>query len=138
MRLPRYWAGIARASFWDLCGQPLGPADYLALVGAVKLLVLEGIPRLDASKIQRGETLRHAGRCALRGACTADLLGRGWRPEQLYLEGSRSFEFERTASRLREMQGCGLGQRARRAGLSRACRVPAPGGRMTILTIRGR
>jgi len=33
VHLPRYWAGMARASFWDLCGQPLGPADPDAAVG---------------------------------------------------------------------------------------------------------
>jgi cell division protein ZapE len=37
VHLPRYWAGMARCTFWELCGQPLGPADYLSLVGAVKL-----------------------------------------------------------------------------------------------------
>ena len=31
-------------------------------------------------------------------------------PERLYLEGEGSFEFERTASRLREMQAEGWGK----------------------------
>jgi len=31
-------------------------------------------------------------------------------PERLYLEGTGSFEFERTASRLREMQSDGWGR----------------------------
>jgi cell division protein ZapE len=30
-------------------------------------------------------------------------------PERLYSEGTGAFEFERTASRLREMQGAGWG-----------------------------
>ena len=107
--LPRYWAGMARASFWDLCGQPLGPADYLALVGAVKLLVLEGIPRLDATKFNE----------AKRFVTLIDALYEGHvrliasaedTPERLYLEGAGSFEFERTASRLREMQGAAWGE----------------------------
>ena len=104
VRLPRYWAGMARASFWDLCGQPLGPADYLALVGAVKLLVLEGVPRLDATKFNEAKrfvTLVDAlYEGQVRLICSAED-----EPERLYLEGSGSFEFERTASRLREMQG---------------------------------
>jgi len=108
VNVPRYWAGMARASFWDLCGQPLGPADYLALVGAVKLLVLEGIPRLDASKFNE----------AKRFVTLIDALYEGHvrliataedEPERLYLEGAGSFEFERTASRLREMQGADWG-----------------------------
>jgi cell division protein ZapE len=24
VHLPRYWAGMARCTFWELCGQPLG------------------------------------------------------------------------------------------------------------------
>ena len=109
VHLPRYWAGMARASFWDLCGQPLGPADYLALVGAVKLLVLEGIPRLDASKFNEAKrfvTLIDAlYEGHVRLICSAEDA-----PERLYLEGAGSFEFERTASRLREMQGADWGQ----------------------------
>jgi cell division protein ZapE len=108
VHLPRYWAGMARASFWDLCGQPLGPADYLALVGAVKLLVLEGIPRLDATKFNEAKrfvTLIDAlYEGHVRLICSAED-----EPERLYLEGSGSFEFERTASRLREMQGVDWG-----------------------------
>jgi cell division protein ZapE len=110
VHLPRYWAGMARASFWDLCGQPLGPADYLALVGAVKLLVLEGIPRLDATKFNEAKrfvTLIDAlYEGHVRLISSADDV-----PERLYLEGSGSFEFERTASRLREMQGADWGDR---------------------------
>ena len=33
-------------------------------------------------------------------------------PEMLYLEGEGTFEFARTASRLREMQSAGWGQEA--------------------------
>lgn len=106
--LPRYWAGMARASFWDLCGQPLGPADYLALVGAVKLLVLEDIPRLDASKFNEAKRFVTLIDALYEGhvrliASAEDI------PERLYLEGAGSFEFERTASRLREMQGAEWG-----------------------------
>lgn len=103
VNLPRYWAGMARAEFWDLCGQPLGPADYLALVGAVKLLVLENVPRLDSSKFNEAKrfvTLVDA----LYEARTRVIMSAEDEPERLYLEGSGSFEFERTASRLREMQ----------------------------------
>ena len=101
--LPNYWAGMARADFWELCGQPLGPADYLALVGAVKLLVLENVPRLDSSKFNEAKrfvTLVDS----LYEARTHVIISAEETPERLYLEGSGSFEFERTASRLREMQ----------------------------------
>ena len=103
VHLPRYWAGMARIDFWDLCGRPLGPADYLALAGAVKLLVLENVPRLDSSKFNEAKrfvTLIDA----LYEAQTRVILSAEDIPERLYSEGSGSFEFERTASRLREMQ----------------------------------
>jgi cell division protein ZapE len=108
VHLPRYWSGMARCTFWELCGQPLGPADYLSLVGAVKLLVLEGVPQLDSSKFNEAKrfvTLIDAlYEGHVRLICSAEA-----EPEKLYLEGAGSFEFERTASRLREMQGADWG-----------------------------
>ena len=101
--LPRYANGVARATFWELCAQPLGPADYLAIAHALRVLILEDIPQLSASnynEAKRFVTLIDAlyeARVRLV-ASAADL------PERLYLEGAGSFEFERTASRLREMQ----------------------------------
>ncbi|WP_224816527.1 cell division protein ZapE [Hasllibacter sp. MH4015] len=102
--IPRFWAGQARVPFETLCGQPLGPADYLALVGAVKLLVLEDIPRMNrdrANEAKRFVTLidtLYEGHVRLVASAEAA-------PEALYTEGTGAFEFERTASRLREMQG---------------------------------
>lgn len=106
--LPRFRNGVARASFWDLCGVPLGPADYLAIAQSVRVLILEDIPRLDISKFNEAKrfvTLIDAlyeARVKLI-ATAADV------PEKLYLEGTGSFEFERTASRLREMQAADWG-----------------------------
>jgi len=106
--LPRHANGVARASFWELCAKPLGPADYLAIAGAVRVLILEDIPQLSASnynEAKRFVTLIDAlyeGRVRLV-ASAADI------PERLYLEGEGSFEFARTASRLREMQAADWG-----------------------------
>lgn len=106
--LPAFHNGVARATFWDLCGRPLGPADYLALAAAVRVLILEDIPRLSSENYnpaRRFVTLIDAlyeAKVRLI-ASAADL------PERLYIEGEGSFEFARTASRLREMQGAGWG-----------------------------
>ena len=35
-------------SFWDLCARPLGPADYLAIAAAVRVLILEDVPQLTS------------------------------------------------------------------------------------------
>ena len=109
VELARFANGVGRATFWELCAKPLGPADYLAIAQAVRVLVLEEIPQLSSSnynEAKRFVTLIDAlyeARVRLV-ASAADV------PERLYLEGSGSFEFERTASRLREMQAHDWGQ----------------------------
>src|SRR3546814_5711100 len=42
--------GVARFSFAELCEQPLGPGDYLAIAGLYPTLVLSGVPALSAEK----------------------------------------------------------------------------------------
>lgn len=106
--LPDYHAGVARASFWELCGRPLGPADYLALADAVRVLILEGIPHLSAenyNEAKRFVTLIDA----LYEARVRLIASAADEPERLYVEGEGAFEFARTASRLREMQAADWG-----------------------------
>ena len=101
--LPAFRNGVARASFYDLCGRMLGPGDYLAVADAVKVLVLEDIPRLSRNNFNEAKrfvTLIDAlYEAKVRLICSAAA-----EPEMLYVEGEGIFEFERTASRLREMQ----------------------------------
>ena len=101
--LPHFRNGVGRASFFDLCAQPLGPGDYLAIAQALKVLLIDDIPALSRSNFNEAkrfvtliDTLYEA---RVRLICSAAA-----RPEMLYLEGEGTFEFERTASRLREMQ----------------------------------
>ncbi|MBU2992514.1 cell division protein ZapE [Octadecabacter sp. 1_MG-2023] len=102
--VPAFANGVARASFRDLCGVPLGAADYLALADAARVLILEDIPRLSRSNFNEAkrfvtliDTLYEAKVRLIASAAAV--------PEMLYVEGTGVFEFERTASRLREMQG---------------------------------
>ena len=95
--------GVARVPFWELCGRPLGPADYLAVAETVRVLIIENIPHLSQFNFNEAkrfvtlvDTLYEAKTRLIASA--ADV------PEKLYLEGEGVFEFERTASRLREMQ----------------------------------
>ena len=109
VELPQFSGGVARATFWDLCGKPLGAADYLAVAAAVRILLLDGIPRLSSdnyNEAKRFVTLVDA----LYEARVLLICSAADAPERLYLEGAGSFEFERTASRLREMQAAGWGQ----------------------------
>ncbi|SFQ99784.1 cell division protein ZapE [Poseidonocella sedimentorum] len=108
IELPAVSRGVAKASFFDLCGQPLGPADYLVLAETIRVLILEDIPqmgRFNFNEAKRFVTLIDAlyeARVRLICSAAAD-------PEYLYIEGEGSFEFERTASRLREMMSEGWG-----------------------------
>jgi cell division protein ZapE len=107
--LPRFANGVGRATFWDLCAKPLGPADFLAIARAVRVLILEDIPQLSAAnynEAKRFVTLIDA----LYEARVRLIASAADEPERLYLEGEGSFEFDRTASRLREMQAADWGQ----------------------------
>lgn len=108
LTLPRFANGVGRATFWDLCARPLGPADYLAIAQAVRVLILEDIPQLSAAnynEAKRFVTLIDA----LYEARVRLIASAAEAPERLYLEGTGAFEFERTASRLREMQAADWG-----------------------------
>ena len=108
VELPRFANGTLRASFWELCAKPLGPADFLAIAAAVRVLILEDIPQLSANnynEAKRFVTLIDAlYEARVRLICSA-----ADGPERLYIEGEGSFEFARTASRLREMQSADWG-----------------------------
>ena len=106
--IPQFRNGIARSGFHALCGKPLGAADYLALAETIRVLMLDNIPCLGRSNFNEAKrfvTLIDAlYEAKVRLICSAAAT-----PEMLYLEGEGTFEFERTASRLREMQAEGWG-----------------------------
>lgn len=106
--LPAVSGKVARSGFWELCGQPLGAADYLELARRVEVLILDSVPQLGLSnynEAKRFVTLIDA----LYEAKVRLIASAAEQPEQLYNEGEGSFEFERTASRLREMQDVNWG-----------------------------
>jgi cell division protein ZapE len=108
VELPQASNGVARVGFWDLCGRPLGPADYLAVAQAVRVLLLENVPLLSSdnyNEARRFVTLIDA----LYEARVRLFVSAAAEPENLYIEGEGLFEFARTASRLREMQSEGWG-----------------------------
>ncbi|MCF3594912.1 AFG1 family ATPase [Rhodobacteraceae bacterium LMO-12] len=115
VEIPGFHNGVARASFYDLCGRMLGPGDYLALAQEVKVLLIDAIPRLSRSNFNEAKrfvTLVDA----LYEADVRLIASAASEPEMLYVEGEGTFEFERTASRLREMQSDGWGAEQDSAG----------------------
>jgi cell division protein ZapE len=103
LRVPLAAEGVARFDFATLCGTPLGPGDYLAIATHFHTLVLDAIPRLSPAnydEARRFITLIDAlydHRVKLIASAAA-------MPDQLYERGEGAKAFERTASRLEEMQ----------------------------------
>jgi cell division protein ZapE len=95
--------GAAMATFADLCEAPLGPADFLAIASRYHTLVLSGIPRLgpeSRNAAKRFVTLIDA----LYDHKVNFICSAAAPPTEIYPAGDGAFEFERTVSRLIEMQ----------------------------------
>ncbi len=103
LRVPLAAAGVARFDFGALCDVPLGPGDYLALATHYHALVLDAVPRLSPARFdvaRRFVTLVDAlyeRRVKLVASADAG-------PDTLFVAGEGAAAFERTASRLIEMQ----------------------------------
>ena len=104
IHFPRFSRGVLRAHFWDLCGQSLGPSDFLAIANNIRVLILEDVPLL--SRLNYNEAKRFVMLVdTLYESRTMFFLSAASCPENLYVEGNESFEFNRAVSRLHEMQG---------------------------------
>jgi len=95
--------GVARFDFDSLCNTALGAGDYLAIATNFHTLILDDIPRLSPENYDQArrfivlvDTL-YDQRVKLIASAAAP-------PDQLYQHGKNAKMFERTASRLDEMQ----------------------------------
>ena len=104
--VPRAAGAAARFSFADLCDAPLGARDYLAIADKYDTIFIDRVPVLDQTRrnpakrfILLVDTLydRHI-RLFISAEATPQGLYQG-RPGV-----AEAFEFDRTASRLIEMQ----------------------------------
>lgn len=103
LHVPKSLKGVAVFSFARLCRQPLGAADYLAIARHYHTLIIVGIPRLGPEN--RNEAIRFIHLIdALYEQKVKLIASADAEPHDLYPAGDSSFEFERTASRLMEMQ----------------------------------
>ncbi|MFM5918336.1 MAG: cell division protein ZapE [Novosphingobium sp.] len=103
LHVPKSLKGVAVFSFKRLCGEPRGAADYLAIAHAYHTVILVGVPRMgpeNRNEAARFVTLIDAlYENKVKLFVTADA-----EPAELYEAGDGRFEFERTVSRLIEMQ----------------------------------
>ena len=103
LAVPKAAEGIAFATFDDLCAQPLGPGDFLALAETFHTVILKDVPEMspkNRNEAKRFVTLIDAlYEAKVKLICSADA-----EPTELYTKGDGAFEFERTVSRLIEMQ----------------------------------
>jgi cell division protein ZapE len=95
--------GVACFDFADLCEKPLGAVDYLEIAKAYSTVLLAGVPRLRSD--QRNEAKRFATLIdALYERKVKLIVSAESAPQDLYREGAHAKEFQRTVSRLMEMQ----------------------------------
>lgn len=99
-----YAAGVARFTFAQLCEKPLGAEDYITIAQRYDVLMLEDIPLLTFEKRNEAKRLMNLVD-ALYEARTRVIISAQARPENLYSGSDHAYEFERTISRLQEMQG---------------------------------
>ncbi len=103
LHVPKSLKGVAVFSFQRLCGEPRGAADYLAIARRFHTVIIVGIPVMTAE--MRNEAARFVTLIdALYEHKVKLLAGADADPAGLYPKGDGSFEFERTVSRLEEMQ----------------------------------
>jgi cell division protein ZapE len=101
--VPKTLKGVAVFSFKKLCAEARGAADYLAIAQTYHTVILVGIPRMgpeNRNEAARFVTLIDAlyeHKVKLLATAATD-------PEDLYEAGDGRFEFDRTISRLMEMQ----------------------------------
>ncbi len=103
LHVPKSLKGVAVFSFKRLCGEPRGAPDYLAIARRYHTVILVGIPKLgpeNRNEAARFVTLIDAlYEHKVKLLASADAV-----PAELYPEGHGAFEFQRTVSRLMEMQ----------------------------------
>ncbi|GLV24919.1 cell division protein ZapE [Sphingobium sp. Cam5-1] len=103
LHVPKSLKGVAVFSFKRLCAEARGAPDYLAIARHFHTVILVGIPVLGPEN--RNEAARFVTLIdALYEYKVKLLASADAEPAQLYPRGDGAFEFERTVSRLMEMQ----------------------------------
>jgi cell division protein ZapE len=95
--------GVARFSFAQLCERPHGAEDYLEITRHYHTVFIENIPKLGYDRRNEAKRLMTLVD-ALYEARTKVVITADAPPDKLYRGHDHAFEFDRTVSRLMEMQ----------------------------------
>lgn len=102
--VPAAAKGVARFTFSQLCEQALGAEDYLKIAATYHTVFLENIPKLTYDRRNEAKRLMNLIDALydnqVKLVASADAA-----PDHLYRGSDHGFEFQRTVSRLIEMQG---------------------------------
>lgn len=101
--IPLAARGVARLTFAQLCEQPHGAEDYLEIARTYNIVFLEGVPKINYDRRNEAKRLMTLID-ALYEAETRLIVVADAPPERLYQGQDHGFEFQRTVSRLLEMQ----------------------------------
>ncbi len=103
VEIPRAAPGVAMAHYLDWCAEPMGAADFLCIAENFHTVIMADIPRMgpdSQDKAARFVTMiDEFYEKKVKFICSAATA-----PGGLYVDGDGSFEFQRTVSRLMEMQ----------------------------------
>jgi len=103
IEVPRTARGVAYFEFQMLCQSALGAEDYIAVGERYHTIILNGIPRMSGD--MRNEAKRFMNLIDILYEKKVNLVAAAEAsPDALHAEGMHSFEFQRTVSRLMEMQ----------------------------------
>jgi len=103
--IPQAAGRLARFDYADLCKQPLGAGDFLAIADHFHTIIVDNIPVIQSE--ERNEAKRFINLVdALYDRHVLLLASAAAEPDALYraAQGREAFEFARTASRLTEMR----------------------------------
>jgi cell division protein ZapE len=103
LEVPRQAGPVAWFDFDELCARPLGAADYLALATHYPVILLDRVPRLTSDRRDQARRFMTLIDELYEHRVTT-VIAAADRPERLYPEGDGAIEFQRTVSRLNEMQ----------------------------------
>ena len=103
LRVPVVAKGAARLSFAELCERPHGAEDYLTLARTYHTLFLEDVPELGDDRRDEAKRLMTLID-ALYETGTRLVVTAAAPPERLDRGHGLAFDFQRTVSRLKEMQ----------------------------------